>query len=280
MSLAEEVDPSMFAALAAVLARENDHLCVTIKAPAQVKLAFSQAGFPAHIRTATDSLVGSENTDEFPEQAGPAMAGGSRRRLPRQVSVMEYGRFEVWDNELFQDYVETKFGGELIPRMSSALAREFRRSICEVFQNAVDHSETRLGIFACGHYSPQGRILELSIADRGMGIRENIRRRTGVEFGADHAIKWAVEGTHTTRTQAEGRPGGLGLKLIRSFVKLNGGRLQIVSDRGYWCLEEGGEPFMWYLPAPFPGTVVNIEINTADQHSYRLREEVDPQKIF
>jgi len=34
-------------------------------------------------------------------------------------------------------------------------------------------------------------------------------------------------------------PGGLGLKLLGEFINLNGGRLQIISDAGYWSLEKG-----------------------------------------
>ncbi|MGE3978889.1 MAG: hypothetical protein AB7F94_15080 [Nitrospira sp.] len=34
------------------------------------------------------------------------------------------------------------------------------------------------------------------------------------------------------------------------------------------------------LSAPFPGTVVNVEINTADRRSYALTSEVKEADIF
>ncbi len=77
-------------------------------------------------------------------------------------------------------------------------------------------------------------------------------------------------------------PGGLGLKLIRQFVELNGGRLQIISDAGYGSFG-ANDVEQRTFEAPFPGTVVNIEINTADTSKYYLAseaEEVDPESIF
>ena len=74
-------------------------------------------------------------------------------------------------------------------------------------------------------------------------------------------------------------PAGLGLKLLKEFITLNKGRLQIVSDSGYWCLDRGAA-MVAALPFEFPGTVVAIEINTADRQSYALSSEVDDTDIF
>ena len=67
-------------------------------------------------------------------------------------------------------------------------------------------------------------------------------------------------------------PGGLGLKLLREFVRLNEGRIQIVSDRGYWECDTNGENAV-RMEQSFPGTVVNLEINTADTKSSYLKSE-------
>ncbi|MBI5185831.1 MAG: hypothetical protein HZA01_08935 [Nitrospinae bacterium] len=71
----------------------------------------------------------------------------------------------------------------------------------------------------------------------------------------------------------------MGLKLLREFIIQNEGRIQIVSDKGYWELS-GGKITTQNFQAPFPGTVVNIEINTADIKSYRLAAEISPRYIF
>lgn len=61
---------------------------------------------------------------------------------------------------------------------------------------------------------------------------------------------------------------------IREFIAMNKGRIQIVSDRGYWEFSPRGETLA-RIDTPFPGTVINIEINTADTSSYRLRSEAE-----
>ncbi|PXF58054.1 MAG: ATP-binding protein, partial [Deltaproteobacteria bacterium] len=74
-------------------------------------------------------------------------------------------------------------------------------------------------------------------------------------------------------------PGGLGLKLLSEFIDLNGGRIQIVSDAGYWKREKS-KVSAAQLSQPFPGTVVSVEINTADKQSYALTYELSETDIF
>src|SRR3989442_10337383 len=82
----------------------------------------------------------------------------------------------------------------------------------------------------------------------------------------------ATEGNNTTKTRRI--PGGLGLKLLRDFIRLNQGRIQIVSDAGYWEFAKGTATTRRF-DKPFPGTTVNLEINAADHHSYCLPSEQD-----
>jgi hypothetical protein len=60
---------------------------------------------------------------------------------------------------------------------------------------------------------------------------------------------------------------------------LNRGRIQIVSDAGYWQRERG-RTVTARLSQPFPGTVVSLEINTADTQSYALSSELSEANIF
>lgn len=200
----------------------------------------------------------------------PPLTDGNSTTIP-------YRRFEPLDSRDFSSYISEYLQGKGIPEMSEQLHKKFLESVCELFNNAVVHSETMLGIYGCGQYYPQKRRLDFSIADLGMGMRENLRRRRRIELAPDKAIEWAVSGTHTTRTGPI--PGGLGLKLLAGFTKQNGGRIQIVSDRGYWELQ-GGSSRVLLFDLPFPGTVVNIELNTGDTKSYRLSSEASLDDIF
>jgi hypothetical protein len=67
--------------------------------------------------------------------------------------------------------------------------------------------------------------------------------------------------------------------LLRDFLALNRGRLQIASGGAYWEFNAGAD-FIQSLASPFPGTVVNLEVNTADSKSYRLANEVSPENVF
>jgi hypothetical protein len=193
-------------------------------------------------------------------------------------TTIPYQRFDAKDDRFFASYVEAKFVRRTeLPRMSARLAKRFRESVFEIFSNAVIHSQSALGIFSCGQFFPKRNRLDFSVADLGIGIRQNVLDHAGLDLLADQAIVWATSERNTTKRGPI--PGGLGLKLLCEFITLNKGRIQIVSDAGYWSLEEGKVQTA-LLSAPFPGTVVNVEINTADRRSYALTSEVKETDIF
>lgn len=161
--------------------------------------------------------------------------------------------------------------------MSKGLLKRFRESIFEIFSNAVLHSNTKMGIFSCGQFFPRQNKLDFTVADLGVGIRQNVGEYLGREISAIQATVWATEGNNTTKGGSV--PGGLGLKLLGEFIDLNGGCLQIASDAGYWRRSNEGSSSI-PLHHPFPGTIVNIEVNTADSHSYTLSSEWDVDDIF
>jgi hypothetical protein len=192
-------------------------------------------------------------------------------------TTMQYSRFEPVQEKVFPSYVETHFKGKGIPKMSPLLAAKFKEGILELFSNAVLHSDTKHGIFVCGQYFPRSKRLDFSIVDMGVGIRHNVQTKKGLIMKAEDAIEWALTGNNTTKTGSI--PGGLGLKLIRDFIQLNGGRIQIVSDAGYWETQKEKNTVLPFT-APFPGTLVNIEINTADKCSYQLASETAPATLI
>jgi hypothetical protein len=202
-----------------------------------------------------------------------------RSKLPdRWGTTIPYQRFDSKDDRFFGKYVENELmSRSQLPKMSKGLAKKFRESVFEIFSNAVIHSQTKLGIFCCGQFFPGRHRIDFCVADLGIGIRENVELSLGKKMDAPAAIAWATEGRNTTKRGPI--PGGLGLKLLREFIGLNGGQIQIVSDAGYWC-QKGTETNLHQLSAPFPGTVVNVEINTADKCSYVLASELSSDEIF
>ena len=193
-------------------------------------------------------------------------------------TTIPYQRFDVKDDRYFVGYIETEFVRRAeMPVMSPGLLKKFRESIYEIFSNAVLHSQTKQGIFSCGQFSPKRNHLDFSIADLGIGIRQNIQDSIGLNLTSEEAIVWATQGHNTTKQGSI--PGGLGLKLLGEFIDLNGGCIRIASDAGYWRRTQG-QTFIARLSHSFPGTVVSIEINTADTQSYALSSELSEADIF
>jgi len=203
---------------------------------------------------------------------------GRQKRPDTWGTTIPYQRFDVKDDRYFASYIERELvNRHEMPKMSDGLLKKFRESVFEIFSNAVGHSRTELGIFSCGQFFPKRKRLDFSVVDLGIGIRRNVKENAGLDLAADKAIAWATEGRNTTK---RGRiPGGLGLKLLREFIDLNRGRIQIVSDAGYWISWQG-KVQSGRLNHAFPGTVVSLEINTSDTQSYVLLSEVSESEIF
>jgi hypothetical protein len=195
-----------------------------------------------------------------------------QEKIPDQYgTTIQYRRFDIKDERAFAEYINRDFiRRSELPIMSSGVLKKFQESILEIFSNSVFHSCTKQGVFSCGQFFPARNALNFVVADLGIGIRQNIKERRGVDLPADKAIDWVTRPGHTTRKGPI--PGGLGLKLLQKFIDANQGTLLIVSDAGYWR-RSASSTVMQKLDYPFPGTLVSIEINTADRHSYRLVSE-------
>lgn len=193
-------------------------------------------------------------------------------------TTISYKRFDITDERHFANYIDSEFiNRSEIPEMSDILLKKFRESIFEIYSNAVLHSQTDMGVFSCGQFFPKQERLIFTVADLGVGIRTNINNYTDQELSAEEAIIWATKEGNSTKPN--GLPGGLGLKLLRDFIDLNGGRILIVSDTGYWQ-SKYSEVQTKSIEYPFPGTVVSVEINTADLNTYTLETELNSEDIF
>ena len=247
-------DADMCAPLGAILYRLGEKLNTIrlTKIPKQVEKILSKNGF-----------LSSYGISKIPDRWG---------------TTIPYQRFDRKDDRYFGSYIERELVRRReMPSMSKGLLKKFRESVFEIFNNAVTHSQTQLGIFSCGQFFPGRHRIDISIADLGIGIRQNVKEQAGLNLAPDEAIVWAIKDGNTTKRGPI--PGGLGLKLLRDFISLNGGRIQIISDAGYLCLRKG-KTESTLLRSAFPGTVVNIEINTSDKKSYALVSEISSADIF
>ena len=167
-------------------------------------------------------------------------------------------------------YARKLIANKWMPVMTEGVRTKMIESLGELFNNAKVHAESRFGVFVCGKYSPKRQTLSFTISDAGIGFRERLARDFNFSGNSSDAIDWAMKPKNTVKRTDE--PGGLGLKLLHEFVWLNGGRMIIASDAGYFELSNG-EPVLVEFEHPFPGTIVSLEVNAADSQSYSLKTE-------
>ncbi|MBN8697689.1 MAG: hypothetical protein J0L87_14250 [Bacteroidetes bacterium] len=163
-----------------------------------------------------------------------------------------------------------------VPSMSPGAKRKIFRSIFEIYQNSVIHSGADK-IFVCGQYFPGKGRMVLTMVEIGKTFKYNVTNHKPEfkDYSGSESITWAVKSGNTTKSKNE--TGGLGLDLIRSFLKMNDGKLQIRSADGYWE-ERKNDTFVKDYDSDFNGSIVNIEFNLRDKQSYTTPEEVSSIK--
>jgi signal transduction histidine kinase len=200
-------------------------------------------------------------------------------RIPdRQQTTIEYLKLSPRDNRYFSKYIrDDLLGRKEMPAMSDKLKRKISEGIYEIFVNAVMHSDTKEGIFTCGQFFPRKNTIEFMITDLGIGIRNRVNQYLNASFSAVDAIEWAMQERNTTKPNDSG---GLGLAILKRFITLNKGRIQIISNDGFWELSGSGINKK-YFNREFPGTAVNICIDTNDPMQYTLYDEtIKDEDIF
>jgi hypothetical protein len=192
-------------------------------------------------------------------------------------TTIRYQRFSTTDAVKFALYTEENLVRQNMPAMSQQVLAGVLGGLDELFSNAALHSNTECGVFSCGQAFPAIKRLRFSIADAGIGIGQTVARKTRQRLTDTEAIDIAMQEGFTSK--ALDVPGGLGLKVLKEFVKLNGGNLIVVSGRGYWSMTND-DIVKRNLIFPFPGTAVTVEINTADDGMYFMDDEINPDDIF
>jgi hypothetical protein len=153
--------------------------------------------------------------------------------------------------------------------------------VLEIYVNAFDHSHSPVGVFTAGQYYRPKKVLKLSTVDFGVGIPDNVRAlgfKDWKKSGAE-TMRWAFTRGNSTRPERKNLARGLGLDLLREFVKINKGELKIFSHDGQAVIDQL-ENFRSRDPKQvFPGTLVNITFS-CDKIFYRLASEKPDRPLF
>jgi anti-sigma regulatory factor (Ser/Thr protein kinase) len=197
-----------------------------------------------------------------------------RERHPWRDTAIPLFHQPNLDSAKLSEYICTQVcvAGNM-PAMSSALTEEIQRALVELFQNAFIHAESPTGCLAIGQLYPNIKEVQICVCDSGIGMVRKIQ-----DAGIRHAdspatLDWALGLGNTTRRPDSGPPGGLGLYLLREFVKINGGSLRLVANDGYWC-QEGDEVVRQTLQVGLPGTLIQLKLRIRDDVVYMFASEV------
>ena len=194
-------------------------------------------------------------------------------------NVISFMKFTQYKDIEFMEYVMNEILSKpSFPKHTKMLGKKINESIFELFENARTHGKCN-HIYTCGQIIKEEDItrLEFTIVDMGKTIKYNVNEYLNSNLTGSEAIEWAMKSGHTTKTGDVS--GGLGLDIIFEFIKLNKGRIQIVSSDGFWEYSND-KTEMKLFEYPFQGTIANIEFNLNDKSSYRLKEEIPLEDIF
>jgi len=177
------------------------------------------------------------------------------------------------------DYLEKYWLGRGWVQVSQRLRDAIVGYMWEIYNNAFEHSGSDIGVFTCGQYFPHNETLVLSVVDFGQGIPAKIR-----DFFRQHAdvssvlklsgascLRWAFQAGNTTKV---GEPGGSGLDLLKEFIRVNQGKLEVYSNEGYVIIDKDGERYE-NRAISFEGTVVHITLH-CDENLYHFSDEAVP----
>lgn len=150
-------------------------------------------------------------------------------------------------------------------RISETLKQDISAKMYEIFANALEHSKSTVGCFACGQKYEETSEFVLSVIDLGVGIPGSVKKFLNEPINDTEAIAWAFKNNNTTRSN---KVGGLGLDLIAEFLSLNHGELSIYSNNVCYRIKDK-KVIIVPIETFFPGTIVNIRLRI-DKNSFYL----------
>lgn len=210
-------------------------------------------------------------------QNGFAAAFGDAS-APWNGTSIPYREDKTLDMNGIMDYLTDNWIGKGWIHVSDRLRDAIAGKVWEIYNNAFEHSGTEIGVFSCGQYFKTHNNLILSVIDFGRGIPANVRtflrpyakeKDSVSKLTGATCLRWAFEPGNST--SASDVPRGIGLDLLKEFVRVNQGKLEVYSNEGYTIIDKDGERYE-NRSISFEGTVVHITLR-CDENLYRFSDE-------
>jgi len=177
----------------------------------------------------------------------------------------------------FATYLRDRWLGRGWVNVSPDLADCIVGTVAEVYVNAFEHAASPVGITCCGQHYPKMKALKLTLVDFGVGIPAKVRQYKETNTVAklwtpDSCMHWAFQRGSSTKPGNSDGPRGVGLDLLLSFVRKNGGNLEMFSHEGHALITPDSVQFST-CASSFPGTLVTISL-ICDEEYYCLKSEL------
>lgn len=214
------------------------------------------------------------------DQNGFSFAFGSGI-APHIGNSVPYREDTVKNSPQIMNYLKNNWLGRDWVHVSKRLQVAIVGRVWEIYENAFEHSDSPVGVITCGQRYPIRSELTLTVIDFGIGIPNRVNSFYDNRLGTVEALKWAFTQGKTTKpgkhiTQS---PGGLGLGLLKSFIKTNKGKLEVFSNDGYVLISKNKEEFIGNN-IPFNGTILNIVFSCDDTYYCFANEVNDKEPLF
>jgi two-component sensor histidine kinase len=162
--------------------------------------------------------------------------------------------------------------------MSEGVVGSLKLALNELMTNVFDHSESDRGCYVCAQSYYVSKKIRLCIADFGIGILASLRKvseynRYNKMKNDYDAIKLAVKEGITSRIEKDA---GYGLTHIQRFIKVNQGKMCILSGKGKILWDYTGLKYKekkQTMHSAFQGAIIDLEINARREGLYFLKSE-------
>ncbi|HSP17638.1 MAG TPA: STAS-like domain-containing protein [Thermoanaerobaculia bacterium] len=150
------------------------------------------------------------------------------------------------------------------------IAGAVRYSLIELLRNVVQHSKSKIGGVAMSQYFPRTGLVEIVVADCGIGIRDSLQQKYDEIDNDFKALKFGMQ-AHVSRTfdasnyQSMQDNAGLGLFFIKSIASFSGGGFSLGTKRvlaDVWGAGDG-TPFLQFRESKslgWPGTFAFLKL--------------------